>query len=83
VFYAWRTIFAQWRIAVEIARRNESLGHKPMPAMAFLRHWRDTARRQRRVGECLRSVTANASKVPTNLSGKVDVAPGMHITSVK
>ena len=83
VFYAWRTIFAQWRIAVEIARRNEAAGCKRMPASAFLRHWRDTARRQNRIRECLRVMTSNAGKVPTNRTGIANVASGMHTFSVK
>jgi membrane protein DedA with SNARE-associated domain len=59
IFDAWRTYFAQWRIACAIAQQNMARGIRPMPPMAFLRHWRDSARRQNKVRE---SISFFASK---------------------
>ncbi len=57
VFYMWRTIMAQWRIAFAIAQRNSQLGHKPMGKTDFLRHWRAAALRQRKVRESIAAAT--------------------------
>jgi len=52
VFYMWKTIMAQWRIAFEIGRCNLALGHAPMGKMAFIRHWRAAVHRQDIIRNC-------------------------------
>ena len=53
VFYAWKTIMAQWRTAFKIAAENERRGHKPMPVIQFIKHWKAAAKRQQRVRESM------------------------------
>ncbi|HNX04543.1 MAG TPA: hypothetical protein PKI32_03535, partial [Opitutales bacterium] len=65
VFYAWRTIMAQWDIAAAIAMENIALGHKPMKPAAFLRHWRDSARRQSRVREMMQAASPGKMSAET------------------
>lgn len=51
VWYAWRVLFGQWRIAFEIAEQNIRMGVKPAKIRQFLDFWRRSLRRQRRMGE--------------------------------
>ncbi len=53
VFYMWRTIMGQWRIAFEIGAANAALGMQPMGKMAFIRHWRAAVHRQDRLRESM------------------------------
>jgi membrane protein DedA with SNARE-associated domain len=39
IFFAWRTLMNQWRIAFAIGRQNHARGLEPMGLLAFLRHW--------------------------------------------
>lgn len=64
IFYAWKTYFTQWRIASAIAQQNMARGIKPMVPMAFLRHWRDSARRQNRVRESIASFATKKGAQP-------------------
>jgi membrane protein DedA with SNARE-associated domain len=60
VFYAWKTIMAQWRIAYAIAEENIARGIKPMPPMEFIRHWRAAAGRQNKVRQCINGFATKA-----------------------
>jgi membrane protein DedA with SNARE-associated domain len=71
VFYAWRTIMKQWDYAAAIALENIALGHKPMPARAFLKHWKESARRQSLVRENL------AGAYPSAASGETRAVPAV------
>jgi membrane protein DedA with SNARE-associated domain len=79
VFYAWRTIMAQWDYAAAIARENIALGHKPMPVTAFLQHWKAAARRQRLVRENLAAPFLRPAAAPLSQSlpeeGAAETAP--------
>jgi membrane protein DedA with SNARE-associated domain len=68
IFYAWKTYFAQWRIAYAIAKRNLAQGIKPMPPVAFLRHWAAAAKRQTKVRESF-GAAQNAAGVSTRSLG--------------
>ncbi len=46
LWYAWRTLFAQWDICLRIARENVARGVEPTPLFAFLREWWQAERRQ-------------------------------------
>lgn len=47
--YAYRTMFAQWRLVFEIADALRQQGHRPWTFRSFLRHWWDSHRRQREI----------------------------------
>jgi hypothetical protein len=54
---------AQWRMAFAIAAENERQGHKPMPTIQFIRHWKAAAKRQQRVRESMGTqVTGNTAR---------------------
>lgn len=46
VFTAWRTLFAQWRLAFEIGRRNRARGAEPESVRGLLHRLMDFRRRQ-------------------------------------
>lgn len=79
VFYAWRTIMAQWDHAAAIALENMKLGHKPMKSGAFIEHWREAARRQSLVRESLalrRTVPAEKeAPAPSENTAETETAP--------
>lgn len=43
---AWRTLFAQWRLAYRIGYANLQRGHRPTSKAAFLRNWWESFHRQ-------------------------------------
>lgn len=49
LLYALRTLCGQWRTAFQIADANARRGHHPMPSIAFLKHWRHSFLRQRKI----------------------------------
>jgi len=45
LFYAWKTLMQQWKIAFEIAFVNLQSGHRPMKMKDFIIHWYQMGRR--------------------------------------
>lgn len=73
VFYMWRTIWKQWSIAFEIGHRNALLGCKPMPKIAFIRHWRAAVHRQDKVRESIANAGAPSNVRPTDTLEEVEL----------